>query len=197
MRENGNSKKRDFEKPCLCDKQSYNNINGCYLKPKDVNIIQVNDSTLFQVIRKLNNLCLTSTPVTINTGQFSIESSTIERLNDTLYINESGLYSIYFSLTYSFKFNEEAVSNQITKLKFSVRGNGKEQFNIENIVNIPIIEDGESEEIINTVQSYRLIIVNEKLPYKLNICLKEFDFDLASLDQIIISDFLLIVEKII
>ena len=40
------------KKPCLCDcgKFCYNNKDCCYLKSKDINIVQINDPEFFQVI---------------------------------------------------------------------------------------------------------------------------------------------------
>lgn len=182
---------------CKCDKLSYNNNNCCYLQPKDICIVQVNDPKLLQIITDNQNLYLTASPLEINTSSYKIESSVIQRPNDTLAINELGIYSIYVSLKYSFKFNENAKEGNIFRVGFKIEGNNEELFSIDNTIIVPRIDDEESEEIINTTQGTKLQIVEENLPYKINISLKEFGFDLTVLNQIIISDLILIVEKII
>lgn len=182
---------------CKCDKLSYNNNNCCYLQPKDICIVQVNDPKLLQIITDNQNLYLTASPLEINTSSYKIESSVIQRPNDTLVINELGIYSIYVSLRYSFKFNENAKEGNIFRVGFKIEGNNEELFSIDNTIIVPRIDDEESEEIINTTQGTKLQIVEENLPYKINISLKEFGFDLTVLNQIIISDLILIVEKII
>lgn len=182
---------------CKCDKLSYNNNNCCYLQPKDICIVQVNDPKLLQIITDNQNLYLTASPLEINTSSYKIESSVIQRPNDTLVINELGIYSIYVSLKYSFKFNENAKEGNIFRVGFKIEGNNEELFSIDNTIIVPRIDDEESEEIINTTQGTKLQIVEENLPYKINISLKEFGFDLTVLNQIIISDLILIVEKII
>ena len=103
------------EKKCICegDKCSYNNKSCCYLQPKDISIIQVYDPSLFQIINTLDNLYLTAIPIEINTSDYKIESSSIQRPNDTLSINQFGLYSIYVSFKYNFKFNKNAVEGDI------------------------------------------------------------------------------------
>ena len=67
---------------------------------------------------------------------------------------------------------------------------------MENTITVPEIIDGESREIINTIQGKKLQIVEDQT-LKINIALKRFDFDLAVLNQIIITDLILIVEKVI
>ena len=52
-------------------------------------------------------------------------------------------------------------------------------------------------EIINTIQGQKLQIVGAELPYKINISLKEFEFDKVILNQILITDLILIVKKVI
>ena len=103
-----NSDYKKDEKTCLCDcgKLCYNNKECCYLQAKDMNIVQVNDSTLFQMILSLDNLHLTAKEPEINTSGYEIVSSCIQRLNDTLLISEAGVYSIYVSLEYSFRVNK-------------------------------------------------------------------------------------------
>ena len=182
---------------CKCDRLSYNNNNCCYLQPKDICIVQVNDSNLFQIIIDNQNLYLTAVPLEINTSSYKIESSIIRRPNDTLVINESGIYSIYASLKYNFKFNENAKEGDIFRVDFKVNGNEKEIFVMDNTIIVPNIVDGESKEIINTIQGTKLQVIEENLPYKINISLKEFGFDLTVLNQVIISDLTLIVKKII
>lgn len=182
---------------CKCDKLSYNNNDCCYLQPKDICIVQVNDPKLFQIITDNQNLYLTAAPLEINTSSYKIESSVIQRPNDTLTINELGIYSIYVSLKYSFKFNENATEGNILRVDFKINGNSEELFAMENTIIVPNIDDGESEEISNTIQGTKLQVVEENLPYKINISLKKFGFDLTVLNQIIISDLILIVEKII
>ncbi len=182
---------------CKCDKLSYNNNNCCYLQPKDICIVQVNDRKLFQIITDNQNIYLTAQPLEINTSSCKIESSTIQRLNDTLVVNEPGVYSIYVSLKYSFKFNDEAKQGDLFRIGFKVNGNNEELFSIKNTIVVPSIVDGESEEIINTIQGSKLQIIEENLPYKINILIKEFEFDMTTLNQIIISDLILIVQKVI
>lgn len=53
------------------------------------------------------------------------------------------------------------------------------------------------EEIVNTIQGKKLQIIEEDLPYKINIILDEFEFDKVILNQILITDLVLIVEKVI
>ena len=189
----------DCEKICICkyDKLSYNNENCCYLQPKDICIVQINDPNLFQIITDNQNLYLTDDPIEINTSSYKIESSVIHRPNDTLVINELGVYSIYASLKYRLKFNEHAKKGDIFRVDFKINGNDKEIFEIDNTIIVPNIVDEESKEIINTIQGTKLQIIEENLPYKINISLKKFAFDLTYLNQIIISDLILIVEKII
>lgn len=182
---------------CKCDKLSYNNNNCCYLQPKDICLVQVNDSNLFQIIIDNKNLYLTAVPLEINTSSYKIESSVIWRPNDTLVINEPGVYSIYSSLKYSFKFNENAKEGDIFRVDFKINGNKKEIFGMDNTIIVPNIVDGESKEIINTIQGTKLQVIEENLPYKINISLKEFGFDLTVLNQVIISDLILIVKKLI
>lgn len=182
---------------CKCDKLSYNNKNCCYLQPKDICIVQVNDPNLFQIITDNYNLYLTAIPLEINTSSYEIESSAIQRPNDTLTINESGIYSIYLSLKYSFRFNDNIKEGDIFKVRFIVKGNEKEIFTVNNTITAPSIVNGQSEEISNTIQGNKLQIVEENLPYKINIALDEYEFDLTVLNQITISDLVLIVEKII
>ena len=177
----------DCEKICICkcDKLSYNNENCCYLQPKDICIVQINDPNLFQIITDNQNLYLTDDYIEINTSSYKIESSVIDRTNDTLVINESGVYSIY------------AKKRDIFRVDFKINGNDKEIFEIDNTIVVPNIVDDESEEIINTIQGSKLQIIEENLPYKINISLKNFEFDLTYMNQIIVSDLILIVEKII
>ena len=182
---------------CKCDKLSYNNNNCCYLQPKDICIVQVNDPKLLQIITDNQNLYLTAAPLEINTSSYKIESSVIQRPNDTLTINESGVYSIYVSLKYSFKFNEKAKEGNIFRVDFKINGNNEEMFVMDNTIIVPNIIDGKSEEISNTIQCTKLQVVEENLPYKINILLNEFGFGLTVLNQIIISDLILIDEKII
>lgn len=191
------------EEPCPCekcicegDKICYNNKNCCYLQPKDVSITQINDPTLFQVITSLDNLYLSAIPLEINTSGYIIESSSIQRPNDTLIVDELGVYSVYVSLKYRFKFNESAKEGDIFRIEYEVNGNNKEIFTMENTITVPEIIDGESREIINTIQGKKLQIVEDQT-LKINIALKRFDFDLAVLNQIIITDLILIVEKVI
>lgn len=197
-KENKNKYNED-KKPCLCecDKLCYNNKNCCYLHPKDVSIVQVYDPNLFQLITSFNNLYLTAIPLEINTASYLIESSSIQRPNDTLIVNDPGIYSIYVSLKYSFKFNENINVGDIFRVDFLVKGNEEEIFTINDTVTVPNIVDGESEEIINTIQGKKLQIIDKNLPYKINIELRDFQFDLTILNQIIITDLVLIVEKII
>lgn len=197
MIDKSNNSKCNKPCPCKCDKSCYNNKNCCYLQPKDMSIVQANDPTLYQVITDLDNLYLTAIPLEINTAGFTIESSDSEKINDILFLNESGVYSIYLSLKYSFKFNDSAKQGEIFKVNIAVYGNGKEIFSVQNTITTPKIVGNQSEEIINTIQRSRLQVVDENLPYKINIFLKEFDFDLVLLNQVIISDLTLIVEKII
>lgn len=182
---------------CKCDKLSYNNNNCCYLQPKDICIVQVNDPELLQIITDNQNIHLTAAPIEINTSSYKIESSVIQRPNDTLTINELGIYSIYASLKYSFKFNENANEGDIFRVDFKIEGNNEELFSINNTIIVPSIADGQSEQVSNTIQSTKLQVVEESLPYKVNISLKRFGFDLTVLNQIIISDLILIIEKII
>ena len=182
---------------CKCDKLAYNDNNCCYLQPKDICIVQVNDIKLSQIITDNQNIYLTAKPLEINTSSCKIESSTIQRLNDTLVVNEPGVYSIYVSLKYSFKFNDEAKQGDLFRIGFKVNGNNEELFSIKNTIVVPSIVDGESEEIINTIQGSKLQIIEENLPYKINILIKEFEFDMTTLNQIIISDLILIVQKVI
>lgn len=182
---------------CKCDDISYNNTNCCYLQPKDICIVQVNDSKLFQIITDNQNLYLTAVPLEINTSSYEIESSIIQRPNDTLVVKDKGVYSLYISLKYSFKFNENAKEGDIFRIDFSIKGNNEQLFSIDNTITVPSIADGESKEIINTIHGTKLQIVEENIPYKINISLKEFGFDVTALNQIIISDLILIVEKII
>lgn len=179
------------------DKLSYNNNNCCYLHPKDICIAQVNDPKLFQIITDNQNLYLTAIPLDINTSSYKIESSVIKRPNDTLVINESGVYSIYVSLKYSFKFNENVKEGGVFSVDFKINGNNEEIFGIDNTIIVPNIVDGESKEIINTIQGSKLQVIDENLPYKINISLKNFEFDLTVLNQIIISDLILIITKIV
>lgn len=197
-KENKNKYNED-KKPCLCecDKLCYNNKNCCYLHPKDVSIVQVYDPNLFQLITSFNNLYLTAIPLEINTASYLIESSSIQRPNDTLIVNDPGIYSIYVSLKYSFKFNENINVGDIFRVDFLVKGNEEEIFTVNDTVTVPNIVDGESEEIINTIQGKKLQIIDKNLPYKINIELRDFQFDLTILNQIIITDLVLIVEKII
>lgn len=185
------------DKKCIYDESCYNNKNCCYLHPKDVSIVQVNDPNLFQLITSFNNLYLTAIPLEINTASYLIESSSIQRPNDTLIVNDPGIYSIYVSLKYSFKFNENIKVGDIFRVDFLVKGNEEEIFTINDTVTVPNIVDGESEEIINTIQGKKLQIIDKNLPYKINIELRDFQFDLTILNQIIITDLVLIVEKII
>ena len=62
------------KKPCLCDcgKFCYNNKDCCYLKSKDINIVQINDPEFFQGI---------------NTVVYKVESSSLQHPNDTLIID--------------------------------------------------------------------------------------------------------------
>lgn len=180
---------------CKCDKLSYNNNNCCYLQPKDICIVQVNDPKLLQIITDNQNLHLTAIPLEINTSSYKIESSVIQRPNDTLTINELGIYSIYVSLKYSFKFNENAKEGEVFRVGFKIDGNNEELFSIDNAIIVPSIDDGESSEISNTIQGTKLQIVQENLPYKINVSLKEFGFNLTVLNQIIISDLTIIIEK--
>lgn len=182
---------------CKCDKLSYNNNNCCYLHPKDICIAQVNDPKLFQIITNNQNLYLTAIPLDINTSSYKIESSVIQRPNDTLVINESGVYSIYASLRYSFKFNENAKKGDVLRVAFKINGNDEEIFGIDNTITVPNIVDGESKEIINTIQGNKLQVIDENLPYRIHISLKNFEFDLTVLNQIIISDLILIITKIV
>lgn len=187
------------EKICIykCDKLSYNNNNCCYLQPKDISIVQVDDPKLFQIITDDQNIHLTSLPLEINTSSYEIKSSVIQRCNDTLVINEAGVYHIYASLKYSFKFNENSKEGDTFRVNFKISGNDKEVFTIDNTIIVPNIVDGRSEEIINTIYGSKLQIIKEDLPYKINISLKNFRFELAVLNEIIISDLILIVKKII
>lgn len=187
----------DCEKICICkcDKLSYNNDNCCYLQPKDICIVQVNDSNLFQIITDNQNLYLTANTLEINTSSYKIESSAIYRPNDTLVISERGVYSIYVSLKYSFKFNENAKMGDVLRVDFEINGNDKEIFAMYNTIIVPNIVDEDDEDIINTIQGSKLQIIEENLPYKINISLKNFGFDLTYLNQIIISDLILIIEK--
>ena len=196
-KENKNKYNED-KKPCLCecDKLCYNNKNCCYLRSKDINIVQVYDATFFQAITSNGNLYLTAKEPQINTIGYEIESSSLQRPNDTLLINESGVYSIYISLKYSFKFNENTKVGDLFKVKFVIEGNNEEVINISNTITIHEIIDGESKEIVNTVQGKKLQIIEENLPYKLNVLLDEFQFEKAVLNQILITDLVLIVEKI-
>lgn len=180
---------------CKCDKLSYNNNNCCYLQPKDICIVQVNDPKLLQIITDNQNLHLTAVPLEINTSSYKIESSVIQRPNDTLTINELGIYSIYVSLKYSFKFNENSKEGDVFRVGFKIDGNNEELFSIDNTIIVPSIDDGESNEISNTIQGTKLQIVQENLPYKVNVSLKEFGFNLTVLNQIIISDLTIIIEK--
>lgn len=182
---------------CKCDKLSYNSHNCCYLQPRDICIVQVKDYKLLQIITNNQNLYLTSVPLEINTSSYEIQSSVIQRPNDTLVVNESGVYSIYVSLKYSFKFNESANLGDICKIRFKIGGNNKEIFTIDNTLVVPSIIDGESEEITNTIQGSALQVIEENLPFKINLNIEEFEFSRAVLNQIIISDLILIVEKII
>ena len=106
------------KKPCLCDcgKFCYNNKDCCYLKSKDINIVQINDPEFFQGITSYNNLHLTAKEPDINTVGYKVESSSLQHPNDTLIIDESGVYSIYISLKYSFKFNENAKDGEAVLL---------------------------------------------------------------------------------
>lgn len=185
------------EKICKCDRIPYNNNNCCYLQPKDICVVQVNDPNLFQMITENQNLYLTAVPLEINTSTYKIESSAIKRPNDTLVVNESGIYSIYVSLKYSFKFNENVNEGELFRVNFKISGNDKEIFGIENTIIVPNIVNGESKEIINTVQGNKLQIIEEYLPYKINISLNNFEFDLSVLNQIVISNLIVIVKRII
>ena len=82
------------KKPCLCDcgKFCYNNKDCCYLKSKDINIVQINDPEFFQGITSYNNLHLTAKEPDINTVGYKVESSSLQHPNDTLIIDESGVY---------------------------------------------------------------------------------------------------------
>lgn len=196
------SKKMNYEEcekkcVCRCDKLFYNNDNCCYLQPKDICIVQVNDPNLFQILTSNENLHLTAIPLEINTSSYKIESSIIKRPNDTLVVNESGIYSIYVSLKYSFRFNENAKEGDIFTVDFKINGNNEEIFEVYNTIVVPSIIDGQSEEIINTIQGAKLQIVEENLPYEINISIKDFEFDLTVLNQITISNLVLIVKKII
>lgn len=182
---------------CECDKLSYNKNNCCYLQPKDICIAQVNDSELFQILIDNQNLHLTAIPLEINTSSYKIESSSIKMPNDTLVVNEPGVYSIYVSLKYSFKFNENAKEGDIFRVDFKINGNDEEILEIDNTIVIPNIIDGESKEIINTIQGSKLQIIEEGIPYKINILLRDFGFDLTVLNQIMVSNLILIIEKII
>ena len=184
------------KKPCLCDcgKFCYNNKDCCYLKSKDINIVQINDPEFFQGITSYNNLHLTAKEPDINTVGYKVESSSLQHPNDTLIIDESGVYSI---LKYSFKFNENAKEGDIFRVNFIINGNKEDIFAISNTITIPAIIDGESEEIVNTIQGKKLQIIEEDLPYKINIILDEFEFDKVILNQILITDLVLIVEKVI
>ena len=182
---------------CKCGEECYNNKDCCYLRPKDISLVQVNDPTLFQVMTELNNLYLTAVPIEINTAGCEIESSALQIPNDTLVINDSGIYNIYLSLKYSFKYNSFAKEGDISKVKFSIVGNGEEIFNIEDTIFVPKIMDEQSEEIVKTIQGRRLKSIKKDLPYKINIVLDEFDFDKSVLNQIMIVDLTLIVEKMI
>lgn len=182
---------------CKCGEECYNNKDCCYLRPKDICIAQVNDSTLSQVVSELNNLYLTALPMEVNTAGCEIDSSDYKRPNDTLVINDPGIYNIYISLKYSFKYNSLAEEGDILKAKFSIIGNGKEIFDMEDTIIVPRIIDGQSEEIIKNIQGRRLKAIKKDLPYKINIVLDEFDLDKSVLNQIRIEDLTLIVEKII
>lgn len=182
---------------CKCGEECYNNKECCYLRPKDICLVQVNDPTLFQVMIELNNLYLTAVPIEINTAGCEVESSSLQMPNDTLVINDSGIYNIYLSLKYSFKYNSFAKEGDISKVKFSIVGNGEEIFNIEDTIFVPKIMDEQSEEIVKTIQGRRLKSIKKDLPYKINIVLDEFDFDKSVLNQIMIVDLTLIVEKMI
>lgn len=177
---------------CECDKLSYNKNNCCYLQPKDICIAQVNDLDFFQIITDNQNLYLTANPLEINTSSYKIESSAINRPNDTLVINESGVYQIYVSLKYRFNFNEKAKKGDIFKVDFDISENDKQIFNIYNTVVVP---NNIEQEIVNTIQGSKLQVVEENTSCKINILLKDFVFDLTYLNQIIISDLILIVEK--
>ena len=181
---------------CICEsgKFCYNNEKCCYLTPKDVSIVQVNDPNLYQIIVDYNNLYLTAIPLEINTSAYAIDSSSIQRPNDTLLIKEEGLYCIYFSLKYNFKFNENMKIGDLFRVNFEIKGNDKEIFSINNTIVAPNILE-ESGEIINTIQGSKLQIVEDELPYRINIKLSEFQFDLSILNQIIITDLTLIVKK--
>ena len=194
-----NSDYKKDEKTCLCDcgKPCYNNKECCYLQAKDINIVQVNDSTLFQMILSLDNLHLTAKEPEINTSGYEIVSSCIQRLNDTLLISEAGVYSIYVSLEYSFIFNEMIKEGDVFRVGFIINGNGEKRFTINNTITVPNKECNESKEIINTIQGQKLQIIGEELPYKINISLKEFEFDKVILNQILITDLILIVKKVI
>ncbi len=187
------------EKKCICkgDKCSYNNKNCCYLQPKDVSIVQVYDPSLFQIINTLDNLYLTAIPLEINTSDYKIESSSIQRPNDTLSINQFGMYSIYASFKYSFKFNKNAVAGDLIRIEFILKGNDDELLTIVDSITVPKITDDESKEVINTVQCRKLQIVDYNDILKINIELNNFDFDKVVLNEIMISDLVLIVEKII
>ena len=187
------------KKPCLCDcgKFCYNNKDCCYLKSKDINIVQINDPEFFQGITSYNNLHLTAKEPDINTVGYKVESSSLQHPNDTLIIDESGVYSIYISLKYSFKFNENAKEGDIFRVNFIINGNGEKIFTIKNTITVPNKECNESKEIINTIQGQKLQIVGAELPYKINISLKEFEFDKVILNQILITDLILIVKKVI
>ena len=187
------------KKTCLCDcgKFCYNNKDCCYLKSKDINIVQINDPEFFQGITSYNNLHLTAKEPDINTVGYKVESSSLQHPNDTLIIDESGVYSMYISLKYSFKFNENVKEGDIFRVNFIINGNKEDIFAISNTITIPAIIDGESEEIVNTIQGKKLQIIEEDLPYKINIILDEFEFDKVILNQILITDLVLIVEKVI
>ena len=167
------------------------------MQAKDINIVQVNDSTLFQMILSLDNLHLTAKEPEINTSGYEIVSSCIQRLNDTLLISEAGVYSIYVSLEYSFIFNEMIKEGDVFRVGFIINGNGEKIFTINNTITVPNKECNESKEIINTIQGQKLQIIGEELPYKINISLKEFEFDKVILNQILITDLILIVKKVI
>ena len=85
----------------------------------------------------------------------------------------------------------------VFRVGFIINGNGEKIFTINNTITVPNKECNESKEIINTIQGQKLQIVGAELPYKINISLKEFEFDKVILNQILITDLILIVKKVI
>ena len=158
-----------------------------------VNFIQLNDPNLSQVVKSKGRLTLTSQPVIINTGEY-----TLSKDNDIVYITQPSIYSLSLSLKYAFQVKPPAVPGNLLSISFAVIGAFTgEILNLQDTITIPNLNIEPSNNVINYVSNSILILANDNLPYGLSAALTDFNFDLVLNNEVVISDLTLILNKLV